>query len=404
MTVRHVRVTVLACLLSAVAGVRAVAAGQAPDTAPPGTVTLGPIRITPSLVLKDMGIDDNVFNEAENPKHDFTFTVVPRADVAFRMRRLRLGFSTTTDYVYYRTYRSERGTNTSSQIRMDVDLGILKPYATVQGLNSRARVNPEIDARARHRDLIYGGGVALKVASRTSLLVNASRSTISYDPDAEFRGVDLRQSLDGRRQSVDAGIAIELTPITTFSTVVAREHQRFSLSPDRDSTSWRVTPSFTFSPSGLLTGGASVGYRRFHTISPALPDYSGLVSTVNVGATIYGRNLVRGLFTRDVQYSYELATAYYVGTGGTLTWTFAVVGPIDVRGTAGRYRMDYRTVGESAGQDHTTTYGGGVGYRLSRHARLGVNAEWSRRESNRSAERGYRNHRIFAGLTWGTAS
>jgi hypothetical protein len=404
MNVRHFRVTALACLISACAGIQAVSAGQAPDTPPPGTVMLGPIRITPSLILKDMGMDDNVFNEAENPKRDFTFTVAPRADISLRMRRLRLGFTTTTDYVYYRTYRSERGTNASSSARVDFDLGILRPYATIQGLNSRARINQEIDARARHRDLLYGGGIALKVASRTNLLLNVTRSTISYDTDAEFRGVDLRQSLDGRRRSVDAGIAIALTPLTTFSTVIARETQSFNLSPDRDSTSWRVTPGFTFSPSGLLTGAASVGYRRFHTISPALPDYSGLVSTVNVRATIYGRNLVHGLFTRDVQYSYELDTAYYVGTGGTLTWTFAVVGPIDVRGTVGRYGMDYRSGGERAGRDHTTTYGGGVGYRFSSSARIGLNAEWSRRQSNRSAERGYRNHRVFAGLTWGIAS
>ena len=64
--------------------------------------------------------------------------------------------------------------------------------------------------------------------------------------------------------------------------------------------------------------------------------------------------------------------------------------------------MDYRSEGTTdAGEDRLVTYGGGVGYRFTPRARLGVDVEWSRRESSRAAEREYRNHRLFAGLTWG---
>jgi hypothetical protein len=405
MNVGTFRVTAAVSIAWAVLSAGVARAGQEPDTVPPGTLTFGPLRLTPSLVLKEMGVDDNVFNEPVNPKHDFTFTVTPQATVVFRVRRLRLGYVTATDYVYYRTYRSERGTNVSSSARLDFDLGNLKPYATIQGLNSKSRVNTEIDARARHRDLQYGAGVAVKLASRTSLVINGSQGKISYEPDATFRGVELRRGFDGRKRTVEGGLAIILTPLTTFTMSVAREQQRFQLSPDRDSNSWRVSPTLTFSPTGLLRGSASVGYRRFHTLSPALPDYSGLVSLVTLGATIYGRHQVQALFSRDVQYSYDLTTDYYVGTGGTLIWTLAVVGPIDVRGTGGRYLMDYRGGGaEKPGSDRTTIYGGGLGYRFSNRARLGANVEWSRRDSIRSADRGFRNRRIFAGLTWGTTS
>ena len=401
---RRVRLTVAASLACAVLASGVASAGQDPPV-PPGTVTLGPIRLTPSLIVKDMGVDDNVFNESVDPKRDFTFTVTPRADVLFRMRRLRLTYVTVTDYVYYRKYRSERGINASSSARVDVDLGILKPYATISGLNTKSRLNGEVDARARRRDLLYGGGVALKIASRTNLLVNGSQGKIAYEPDAEFRGVDLRQSFDGRRRAVDAGLAIALTPLTTFTMSVAREQQRFERSPDRDSNAWRISPTFSFSPTGLLRGSATVGYRRFHTLSPTLPDYSGVVSAVTIGATIYGRHEVQGAFNRDVQYSYDLTTDYYVGTGGTATWTMSVVGPIDVRGTGGRYLMDYRGAAgvAQAGRDLTTSYGGGMGYRFGQRARLGINVDWLRRDSNRSTDRTYRNHRIFAGLTWGTS-
>ena len=129
-----------------------------------------------------------------------------------------------------------------------------------------------------------------------------------------------------------------------------------------------------------------------------------MVSAVSVSATIYDRHQVVGVFNRDVQYSYDTTTAYFLGTGGSVTWTMLIAGPIDIRGTAGRMLMDYSVSGASDGRDTSTTYGGGVGYRFSNLARVGVNAEWSRRASTRSADRNYRNNRIFAGLTWGTTS
>lgn len=368
---------------------------------PPGTVVLGPLRVTPVLVLRDMGVDNNVFNEPLDPKSDFTFTLTPRADVAVRVRRLRMLYGSTTDYVYYRKYRSERGTNTTGTARLEVDLGRLRPYATAEGVNTRSRLNAEVDSRARHHDVTYGAGVGIGIASRTQLLLSTSRATVAFDPGEVFRGVELRRSFDGRKTSVSGGVGIEVTPITRFSVLVSRERQRFELSPDRDSTTWRVTPALNFSPTGLLTGSASVGYRRFHTLSPLLPDYSGLVSNVGIGATIYGRHLLQAQFTRDVQYSYEDATAYYLGTTVGGTWTMTIVGPFDVRGTGTRTLMDYRDLAEQAGHDTLTSYGGGVGFRLSPHARLGLNVDWARRVSDRSADRTFRNHRIFAGLTWG---
>lgn len=399
MTARTLRVIGAAAMAWTIGGGRAAWAGQ--DPLPPGTITIGPLRITPALMLSDMGIDNNVFNEAVDPKSDFTFTLSPRADVQFRMRRLLLKYNTSTDYVYYRKYREERGTNSTSSARLDVDLGRLAPYAVIQGLNSKSRLNSEIDERARHRDLGYSAGVAFKFASRTSVVVNGQQTTIEYEPDAEFRGVKLEEAFNGRRRGVDAGLLIALTPITSLSMTLAREQQRFALSPGRDSNSWRVAPTVTFATVGVLTGSASVGYRRFEPLSPEVPGYSGLVSSVGIGATIYERHQMALFFSRDVQYSYDLDSTYYVGTGGSVTWTWLLGGPIDVRGTAGRVLMDYQ---KGQASDMSTTYGGGVGYRFANRARFGININWVRRDSGTSAEREYRNKRIFAGLSWGTTS
>ena len=403
MNARFCQIVTAATVIVGLGGV-GTAKAQTSDPVPPGTVTLGPFRISPSLLVRDMGIDENVFNESTNPKRDFTFTLTPRADVLFRMGRLRVAYGTVTDYVYYRTYKSERGTNTSSAARLDVDLGSLKPFVSASGLNSRNRVNAEVDERARHRDLVYQAGLSLKLATRTTLLLSGTQGKVAYQPNTEFRGADLRQSFNGRKRTIDVGLGVTLTPITTFTLTLTREQQRFTFSRDRDADSWRLSPTFAFTPGGLLAGSATVGYRRFHTLSPTLPDYSGLVGTATVGATLAVRHQLAGTFSRDVQTSYDVDTAYYLGTGATLTYTVLLVGPIDLRGTGARHRMDYSISGVPVGSDALTSYGGGVGYRFSERARFGVNVEWSRRDSDRDVERTYRNHRIFAGLTWGITS
>jgi hypothetical protein len=397
------RSAALALLCGTVTPGAALAQQTAPEQPlPPGTLVFGPVTLTPSLAIKDAGVDDNVFNDPVDPKSDFTFTIVPRANVGFRARRLRLTYQTTADYVYYNTYDSERGTNVSSDARADLDLGRLRPYVSIAGINTRNRLNSEVDTRARHHDRTYGAGIAVRVASRTDLLLNARRATIAFEAESSFRGVSLEESFDGRTDSVEGGFGIELTPVTTISLLVLHEDQTFDVSPLRNSKSWRVAPTVTFSPLGVLTGTASLGYRHFDADDPTLPDYAGVVASVSIGAAIYARHQVQGSYVHDVQYSYDPSTPYYIANGGTVTWTTVVAGPFDVRGTVGRNFMHYRASSPLVGGDVWSAYGGGVGYRFGDRARLGLNAEWTERASDRSAAREYRNRRIFAALTWGT--
>ena len=147
MTARLLRsAALLACLAVLVDRASGLGRPARPTPCRPGTLTLGPVRISPSVVLKDAGVDNNVFNEAIDPKHDFTFTLTPAATITFRMRRLELSYVASTDYVYYQQYTSERGLNTSSSARVDFDLGVLKPYATHPG-----RQQPRASQRRNRR-------------------------------------------------------------------------------------------------------------------------------------------------------------------------------------------------------------------------------------------------------------
>ena len=49
----------------------------------------GPFHVNPALLLKELGVDTNVFNAAGEQKSDFTFTVTPQADIAVAVRAAR---------------------------------------------------------------------------------------------------------------------------------------------------------------------------------------------------------------------------------------------------------------------------------------------------------------------------
>ena len=62
----------------------------------------GPFYVKPALLLKELGVDTNVFNAAGEQKSDFTFTVTPQADLAVPFARRGLLTTTVgTDLVYY---------------------------------------------------------------------------------------------------------------------------------------------------------------------------------------------------------------------------------------------------------------------------------------------------------------
>jgi hypothetical protein len=63
---------------------------------------LGPFEFRPRLAFKDIGLDDNVFNEPTNPKRDFTATISPDLEIATTPGRLKLANTSATDLVYFR--------------------------------------------------------------------------------------------------------------------------------------------------------------------------------------------------------------------------------------------------------------------------------------------------------------
>ena len=375
---------------------------QSPDAERP-SLRLGPVELKPRLALTNVGFDNNVFNESTDPKRDFTFVASPDLEVSVQPGRLRLAFTTGTEFVYFREYTSERSVNRNFAGRAELDLTILKPFVSVSSGQTSSRPNAEIDIRARHHPRLYTAGTRLKVASRSELVLTAREVRDSYEDGVEFRGVELARTLDQRTRGYDAAFNVALTPFTTTGLVVTREEERFDHSPLRDSDSWRIAPTVTFSPLGLVTGTASAGYRQLNGIDPSMPDYEGVIASGSVGILFVSRYKLDTVFTRDVRYSYEETLPYYLVTGVRATLAAQAVGRLEVRALGGRESMTYRArdVVTVPGRDRLTSYGAGLGYRVGERARVVLDLEIFRRTSTVDPVRAYRNQRLTAGLAWG---
>jgi hypothetical protein len=400
----------LACVLQAGLAAPLLAQGipqqpTLPDPEQNGRFRLGFIRYTPSINISNLGVDTNVFNELEDPKEDFTVSFGPKAEFWSRLGpRARIYGSTGLDYQYFQEYESQRSFGTSNIARLDVDLGRLTPFLEADYTNTRVRPGYEIDERARRETAGGRAGVVARVESKTRVLGWVSKDRYRFEAGEEFQDVNLSYALDRDSTGYGGGIQVDLTPLTTLLVDVERTEDRFTNSPERDADSLKVLPGFKFKPFALIDGSLLLGYRKFETIQPVIPDFDGIIAAIDLGYTLRATR-ISGQYNRDITYSYETFEPYYLQTDWQLTVVQKITSAWDVVGRGGRYKLDYERVGTADDvrrSDTGTQYGGGMGYTLGQYVRLGFDVNYMNRESEADITRNYDGVRAGFTVSYGT--
>ena len=362
----------------------------------------GPFGFTPSIAVTDFGVDSNIFRTAEEPQRDFTATIAPRFDVRLRAGRLLLWGWNATGFTYYADVSEQRSISYASEVRADLDLGRFLPFATVAIVETRDRLNAELDVRAPRLSTSGSGGAKVLIGSRTAVTFLGRVSDLEFEEGTTFEGVSLARNLNSRVEAADVTLDVTVTPLTTFKLLASVQRDRFDEAPARDSDSVRVLPGLQFDPIALVHGSIALGYRRFNPISPALPDYSGFIMQGSLGYTLLERTRFEGWLNRDVQYSFEDFEPYYLSTGVRVRVTHLLAGPWDIEASAGRERLGYRAIGgiDDPRADRADLVGVGVGYRIRENARFALNWEHTDRHSDRP-DRRYQRRRLFGTFTFG---
>lgn len=406
-------VLMFAVLLTAgAASAQVVSSQPIEDVRKNARVHVGPFYFTPAVQLKELGVDTNVFNAAGDQKSDFMFNLSPKADLWVPIARRAL-FTTTvaTDLVWYAKYRSERSVDPQITGRAEVYLHRLTLFAQDAYLNTRQRPNYEIDLRSRHLENNVLAGGEIRLTPKFSVEVAARRFDTRYAADAQFNNTYLARTLNRKTTGAQVTARHKLTPLTAIALRYENLHDRFSLSPPRDSDSYRIMPGVEFKPRALVKGQAYIGYRKFTPRAPEmLPEFSGLVADLGLSYTFLGSTSVGVGFRRDLTYSYEETQPFFIDNSPGVSIRRALGRRFDVLVSAERHKYEYRDltsglpatgVPPEPRVDTTWNYSGSLGYRVGRDGRIGFGASYWQRESTTVRLRNYDGLRIGITATYG---
>jgi hypothetical protein len=374
-----------------------------PDPSERARFRLGAIRFTPSIALSNIGFDNNVFNEAEDPKQDTTAAVGPAIDLWVKMGPSRLSGKASGQYLYFNKYDNQRSWNTNAEGRWELPLARVTPYVEGRANNTKDRPGYEIDSRVRLKQEQAGAGTSIRVSGKTSLVFGASRTRIRYDDDDLFLGDLIATSLDRESDNQEAQLRLKLTPLTTFVVRAEAAQDRFVYEPSRDANSVTVMPGFDLKPEALVSGQVFVGVRHFDGLRESLPDYTGTVADVAALYSVRATQLQLHV-SRDLVFSYELLQPYYAQIDTGVTVVQRVTNRWDIVGRGGRQTLGYKNLVASAlpeRTDHSWQLGAGLGYRPTETLRIGLDAIYLQRETASRALRNYEGFRVGASFSYG---
>ena len=364
---------------------------------------VGPIWFTPTIDVRNVGVDTNVFNDYSEPKQDFVASFGPAVDMWTRFGRSRLNLHTTLQYDYFKTYEEERAFGTVNHGRYEVLLNRFMPFLEGSYDNTSRRPGFEIDARARYQTDAAIGGTDVRLSSRTVLRFQGERSHVNYDEGEQFNGSNLADTLNREDTAFSGAFREALTPLTTLVVSAERRDYRFEFAQDRDTNAFRIVPGFEFKPGALISGRASLGYVSFRTLDSDLPDFKGVVSNVEVTYTARATRVQVNVL-RDPNYSYEIEEPYYILTDAGVQVTERITNGWDLVGRLSRQWLDYQQLvssGLTTREDHGWHAGVGTGWWLGSTLRMGVDADYVTRDSP-VPTRSYSGWRVGGSFTYGT--
>jgi hypothetical protein len=385
------------------------AAGSIPQSAPDASVVsvrFGPFWMNQTIALTNLGIDNNVFNDPpdQNPKQDFTLTVVPQTDVWMSVGRTWVTGTLKEEITWYDKYASERSASNTYGIGWFAPLNTIELHAGSLWATLKDRPGYEIDERAlRDEDTVFGS-FEVRALSKTLFGVSVSRQKVNYDSNDEFQGVNLQQELNVTTTTYGVTMRNEVTPLTSITIAAQRSQDRFEYSPARNSDSTVLNGTVTFDPAALIKGSATIGYRDFKPADPGVPGYDGLTASANLVYTLLGSTRFGFQMLRDVEYSYDQTQPYYLETGFDGSIAQQIFGPVDVLVRGGLHHLAYRdevgaVVLVTDRVDVQKTYGGGFGIHMGKNSRLGFNVDQVNRDSE-VPDRRYSNLKFGTSYTY----
>jgi hypothetical protein len=363
----------------------------------------GPLRIQPSLVLSNAGVDSNIYYSG-NPIKDYTLTAGPAVTVYLPIyRKLILSGTASPQYVHYFKTKQERTWNYYLTGSAALNLKSVFLSFDINYSDAREHWNTEIDIRPRRKEDGLGGSFLVQTSRRTSLSLSYREAKYDYE-SLVFDIFNVREQLNRKEQYFDLSAYYQVTSRTKFFLDLEYGVYKFAFADTaalKDSQSRAAYGGFEFSPTGRIRGKVRVGYKIFDIKNPEETDYRGLVGDAQVSVRLARPFVVRASYKRDVDFSLWYSNPYYLENTIRPGASFYVLKfvRLDYDYSLGRNRYpEVQPIGGGTNVKRLDDYrihSAGIYFRIKKKVALGViGSRWAR-ISNLVSEN---NKRYFYGL------
>ncbi|HEY7185103.1 MAG TPA: hypothetical protein VH436_01080 [Vicinamibacterales bacterium] len=364
----------------------------------------GPLSVYPTIGVRDVGFDSNVYNDSTGPKGDFTYTFSPRLYLVVPIANSRFVGTGFGNLVYFQTYKDQQAIGGLFQGRWEEMSPGFRPFATAGFSDRRERFGHEIDDRARQRQTTVTLGTDVDITTRTALTAWVGRVQTAWDRNEQYLDVSLSEQLDYTSDLAAGGARYRATPLTTIGMIAEVRRDRFDRNPVRDADRLFVGPTFDFDSGASVVGHARVGYQRFDALDASVAGYRGVAALTDLRYTFRDLTEVKVEGRYDVDYSYDPLEPYYLESGGTLTVSQRVIGPLQIIGTGELHSLRHQRLAGSSfdgREELTRVTGGGIALQIRKQMRFELLYQKTVRTSSAPGWREYERQRLLASVFYG---
>ncbi len=271
---------------------------------------IGPFRFYPTIRLRDIGYDSNVYyqNKAEGPTSDFTGTISPQVKVYFLFHNyLILSLSENPEYVYYFKQKKERGWNNT--LSPEIKLLLLNRFVlsgSYSTRNRRYRATPEFNVRVSEHRQGYKGSLFYESARSTSFGISVSSEEILYE-DIRMGAEELYLSRWLNRKEQEASLEFYYRIFSESFFFLRGGYKEYNFKHPlyhwRDAYSYQAYAGIRFPFLGRIRGALSLGYKQFVPREKDKKGFSGLVGNTGIDFRV-SRFFLRLRYNRDCYFSY----------------------------------------------------------------------------------------------------
>ena len=276
---------------------------------------LGPFRLYPSLALRNIGYDDNIYFEGPAVA-DYTAAVSPSITCYYPLRSsLILSFMDNPEYQFYLRQKSQRTFTNSYALGLKYLL--FHRFVLSAGYRHseyREPVSSELFRPTTNIIKGYNLGFFYETARKTSIglteeILTFGYQNISYGTD----NLPLSETLDRQEKRIRFEFYYQLYPESFFFTQVGTTEYKFlnAQSTWRNASSLSGSIGIRFPLAGFMRGLLSFGYRKFNPSTEGQKPFFGFFG--NTGLEMRrGKFSLRLRYARDIFFSYDPASYYYI--------------------------------------------------------------------------------------------